>query len=228
MFPIRSDWPRLSAEELARWGACPSALIADGNGGAGVLAGVQPLDAASRFAGNALTVHAAPGDNQILWRAVQETRPGDVVVVRTGAHRRCALLGDIVAEYFQRAGAAALVTDGLVRDAAATIRLGFPVCCAGLHSAAPAELGGYSIGFPVIVAGVLVRAGDLVVGDADGVVAVRREDAERVQAGMQAKQDREQSLRASLAAAEALPEGGANQAGGRPYLRVAHRRETDG
>lgn len=220
MFPIRSDFTRLPAEALERFAGLPSALVADGNAGRGVIAGVRPLDPNSHFVGSALTVNARPGDNQIMWRAVQETQPGDVVVIRTGGHRDCALIGDIVAEYFQRAGAVALVTDGVVRDAEAIVALGFPLCCVGLHTAAPTEEGGHGIGYPIVVGGAMVRSGDLVVGDEDGAVVARAEDLDSVLEGVERKRARESAIRESLAAGEALPAAIVEALGQSPYTQV--------
>ena len=217
MFPIRRNFEPVEPEWLERFASIPAPLAADGNAGAGVLAGLRPLDPESRLVGPALTVHAQPGDNLIVYRALEEARPGDILVVRTGAHRECALIGDIVAAFLQRTGVAGLVTDGLVRDEDGIRELGFPAFCAGVHPAGPGKQGGYGIGYPVVVGGALVRAGDLIVGDRDGVVALRRSALAEVWARIEAKEASEAEARSALAAGERLSAGARERLATRPY-----------
>ena len=220
MFPIRTPLPRLDTATLARFADTPSPLLADGNGGQGVLAGIQPLAADSRVVGAAVTVHAQPGDNLIIYRALQEVQPGDVLVVRTGCHRDCALIGDIVAEFLRHAGLAALVTDGLVRDEEGIGEVGLPVFCAGTHPAGPAKEGGYGIGYPVVLGGTMVRTGDLVIGDRDGVVVARAEELDAIWERLQAKEGSEAVSRQALQDGKLLPDATLERLAEKPYALV--------
>jgi len=219
-FPIRTGAPAVSDEWLERFGDVGSTLVADGAGGRGVFTRLRAIDPATRLIGTALTVHAQPRDNLILYKAAEIARAGDVLVVRTGGGRDCALIGDILAEVLQRAGFAGLVTDALIRDADGIQRLGWPVFCAGTHVAGPGKVGGHGIGFPVVVAGVMVRAGDLIVGDADGVVAASPGDFEAIWAGVEKKRTSEAASRQAIAEGLRIPPANASTLAETPYRHL--------
>lgn len=147
-------------------------LASDATGAAGVLAPwVRPLRPGQRVVGPALVVALARDDNAAMRDvAAAAPAPGTVLVVAGGAESRTACMGDLVARELRALGIAAVVTDGLVRDSAEIAALGLPVWCRGATPAASRKDGPGSVGGTVTIAGVVVRDGDLVVADDDGVV----------------------------------------------------------
>ena len=142
---------------------------------------IKPLNPAqSVFVGPALTCHAYPADIVAMFGALAEAEPGDVVVCANDSFTATAVFGDLAAGMMRNKGIAAFVTDGLARDKAGIIATGLPVFCQGISPNSPARNGPGTVGFPVTLAGVHVRPGDIIVGDPDGVVVVPQERAEQV------------------------------------------------
>jgi RraA family protein len=149
-----------------------STLACDATGGAGVLAPeITALSPSATVAGPALVVQVARDDN-LAMRDVPATvpGPGTVLVVAGGASSRTAVLGDLVARELLAAGVVGVVTDGPIRDSRAVAELGLPVWARGVTPAASSKNGPGSVGGEVEIGGVVVRDGDVVVADADGVV----------------------------------------------------------
>lgn len=162
-------------EQAARF---PSSILADVAGRRGGVHGrIAPLAPSMRFAGPALTVEVRPGDNLMIHAALAVARPGDVIVVDGKGDLNSALMGEIMSQQALALGVAAVVIDGAVRDSEAIRALGFPMFAAGLNPNGPTKSVAGRLNHPVSIGGVTVRAGDLVVGDADGVTVIEREKA---------------------------------------------------
>jgi 4-hydroxy-4-methyl-2-oxoglutarate aldolase len=101
-------------------------------------------------------------------------QPGDVVVVKADSFTETAVIGDLLLGMMKNNGAAAFVTDGLVRDTPGIIGVGIPTFSAGVTPNSPAKTGPGTVGLPVVVGGVAVDSGDIIVGDQDGVVVIPR------------------------------------------------------
>jgi len=130
---IRAKFPRLSENQLASFRGRTTSFVVDAMNGRGALEhGIKPLDPASRFIGTALTARAGARDNLAALAALDLIEPGDVVVIATQGFTGTATLGDNMARVAQIKGAAALVTDGMVRDAREIIELGTPCFCRGI------------------------------------------------------------------------------------------------
>lgn len=142
---------------------------------------IKPLDPSNAtFAGPALTAFAYPADIAALFGALQEAQPGDVVVMAHDAFTRTAVIGDLAAGLLRNKGVVAFVTDGLARDRAGIVATGLPLFCQGVVPNSPAMNGPGVVGAPITLGDVTVRPGDVVVGDADGVVIVPQERLENV------------------------------------------------
>jgi 4-hydroxy-4-methyl-2-oxoglutarate aldolase len=199
--PARFDWagttrrdvPALDAQTLEAARHLPTATLHEAGGKVGALpSALQPVAPGMALAGPALTVHSPPGDNLWLHRALDIARPGDVMVVHcSGAHEH-GYWGEIMATMAQARGLAGLVIDGCVRDGALLADMGFPVFARGLCIRGTGKDFG-AIGWlnhPVWMGDVVVHAGDLIVGDGDGVVAVpHARAAEVVARGRQREAD---------------------------------------
>jgi len=149
-----------------------STLAADGAAGQGALPSwIHALSPAATVAGPALVVAVGRDDNTPM-RGVPAAvaAPGTVVVVAGATESRTAILGDLVAADLLAAGVAGVVTDGLIRDSRAVAELGLPVWARGVTPVASHKDGVGSIGGQVTIGGVVVRDGDVIVADADGVV----------------------------------------------------------
>jgi 4-hydroxy-4-methyl-2-oxoglutarate aldolase len=142
---------------------------------------IKPLDPnTSVFVGPAITAFAYPADVAAVFGALSEAQPGDVIVTANDAFTRTAVLGDIAAGMMKNKGIVAFVTDGLARDKAGCIATGLPVFCAGIQPNSPAMHGPGIVNAPITLCDVAVTPGDIVVGDADGVVIVPLAKAEWV------------------------------------------------
>lgn len=170
------DFERVSADLVAQASRFASSILADVAGRRGGMHGrIAPLDRASRFCGPALTVEVRPGDNLMIHAAMALARPGDVIVVDGKGDQSCALMGAIMANQCKAIGVAGIVLDAASRDADEIRELGFPMYSVGTNPNGPTKLVPGRVNHPIQCGGVTVRPGDLVLGDADGVVVVERE-----------------------------------------------------
>jgi regulator of RNase E activity RraA len=178
--------------------------LADAMDGRGALDyRIKPMDAENAvFVGPALTALAYPADVVGVYGALLEAEAGDVIVVANDAYTATAVIGDLVAGMMKNKGVAAFVTDGLARDRAGIVASRLPLFAAGIMPASPAANGPAVVGAPVTLGGQHVRPGDIIVGDADGVVVVPQDQAEAVLEKLAA-------VRAAEARAIAAVEGGA-------------------
>jgi 4-hydroxy-4-methyl-2-oxoglutarate aldolase len=156
--------------------------LADAMDGRGALdARIKPMDPDNAaFVGPALTALAYPADVVGVYGALMEAEPGDVIVVANDGYAATAVVGDLVAGMMRNKGVAAFVTDGQARDRAGILAAGMPLFAAGIMPASPAANGPGVVGAPVTLGGQHVRPGDIIVGDADGVVVVPLDQAAAV------------------------------------------------
>ena len=172
------DIERVDAGVVEQAAQFPSSILADVAGRRGALSGrIAPLAPTMRFAGPAVTVEVRPGDNLMIHAALALVKPGDVIVVDGKGDLNSALMGEIMCQQAVALGVAGVVIDGAVRDSEAIRELGFPMFAAGLNPNGPTKNIAGRLNHPISIAGVTVRPGDLVVGDADGVTVVEREKA---------------------------------------------------
>ena len=153
--------------------------------------GLRPMHRDGTLAGPAFTVKTAPGDNLLVHKALDMAQAGDVVVVDAGGFCEQAVIGEIMAGWAARRGIAGLVIWGAIRDSA-EIRAGsFPVFACGVTHRGPYKDGPGEINVPIALAGMPVHPGDIVVGDADGVVAVPLASAEAILASARRIREKE-------------------------------------
>ncbi|HEV7213909.1 MAG TPA: RraA family protein [Chloroflexota bacterium] len=175
-------------------------LASDATAGRGVLPPwITALGPDNRVVGPAFVVHASQDDNAaVVQAAATPPPPGCVLVVGGQSTSRTATIGDLMALELRNLGVAGLVTDGLVRDAQEIRRLGLPVWCRGVTPTASAKRGPGLVGGAVIVGGALVRDGDLVIADGDGVVIWPAADYQELLAKAQTKLDSDNARLARL------------------------------
>jgi RraA family protein len=172
---IRNDFERVSADLVKAARDLPAAILADVCGRRGTLHGrITPVSPAMKIAGPAVTVEVRPGDNLMIHAALAIARPGDIIVVDGKGDQTCALIGEIMTTQAQQAGLAGMVLDAAVRDVEALRSNGFPVFSAGANPCGPTKFVPGRVNWPIAIAGATVNPGDLIVGDADGVVVIER------------------------------------------------------
>jgi 4-hydroxy-4-methyl-2-oxoglutarate aldolase len=174
---IRQDIQRVAAQVVAAAANLPAATLHEAAGRIGVMpSAIKPVAPAFRICGPALTVHSPGGDNLWLHRAIYVAQPGDVLVVHVSGAYDFGYWGEIMSAAAKVRGLGGLVIDGCVRDGAVLEQFGFPVFARGLCIRGTGKDFGATgwINHPVLFDSLTVDAGDLVVGDTDGVVVMPR------------------------------------------------------
>lgn len=133
---------------------------------------IKPLKGEYRVAGRAFTVKMPVGDNRVFLQAIREAKPGDVLVVDAKGDTYRAIAGDFIVGMAQTLGINGIIADGVVRDIEGIKQLDYPVFCKGTTVAASGKAGMGEVNVPISCGGTMIHPGDIVVGDADGVVVV--------------------------------------------------------
>ena len=197
-----SNWDRPTAEQRDRLGRLPTANIADAMHRLGAMdARIKPVWDGAAVVGAAYTVWTRPGDNAGIHEALKHVEPGDVLVINGGGDESRALIGELIGGRAKSRGVVGFVIDGAVRDAPGLAEYQMPVFARALTPAGPYKDGPYVVGAPAAVGGVVVSPGDVIVGDADGVVVVPLAMADQVAVLAQAKHDDELAKRETIDAA---------------------------
>ncbi|MEU4895087.1 4-carboxy-4-hydroxy-2-oxoadipate aldolase/oxaloacetate decarboxylase [Streptomyces sp. NPDC044780] len=196
MIHVRTRIDRPSADVVAALGRFSAATIHEAQGRKGALAHrLKPVDPAMSFCGPAFTVDAQAGDNIMVQVAISYARAGDVVIVAGSEYEQAGSFGDVLATACQSRQLAAFVTDSGVRDSADLRKLGFPVFSGTvcIEGTVKETLG--QVNRPISIGGQIVRPGDILRGDADGIVVIDPEEAEEVVRLCQEREDHEAKIR---------------------------------
>ena len=203
---IITDVSRASDDTVARFRGLSTGPVCDALGRfAAMDYQIKPLDPGIQMAGSALTVWTRPCDNIAIYKALEMAQPGDILVIATQGYTTNSVWGELTTLIGKKRGLAGMVTDGVVRDSHEIIDIGLPVFASGLNPNSPFKDGPAKINVPVMCGGITVRPGDIVVGDADGVVVVPQEMAEQVLGQVDAIQAKEASIRAEIEAGQPIP-----------------------
>ncbi|GAB3161936.1 4-carboxy-4-hydroxy-2-oxoadipate aldolase/oxaloacetate decarboxylase [Myceligenerans halotolerans] len=208
--PPRAD--RAYVDELGGHGV---ATVHEAMGRTGSLGpGLRPIQQDVRVAGTAVTVLCWPGDNLMIHAAVEQCRRGDLLVVAAAAPSTHGMFGDLLATSLRQRGVVGLVIDAGVRDTAELRTMGFPVWSRHVSAEGTVKSTAGAVNVPVVIAGQVIDAGDVVVADDDGVVVVAREDAARAVEAARARIAKEEAARTAFEAGEL----GLDRYGLRPLL----------
>lgn len=205
----------ISQETLAKLKTCSTATLTTQlfkrNFRQQFLVGLKPLNPeAGSFAGEAFTLRFIPsredkdwdlgdlkkrGEDNMQWEAVEAIGAGQVLVIDSRGDVRAASAGNMLMTRMMRKGVAAAITDGAFRDGTEISRMAFPAyCSANTASTRPAFHRAVDMQLPIGCAGVAVYPGDIIVGDADGVVVIPREIASELAEDAYEQELREQFL----------------------------------
>ncbi|WP_439514864.1 RraA family protein [Oceanibaculum nanhaiense] len=173
----------------------PAAIVSDNmNRMYGGGANLRPLHKGGVLAGTALTVRCRPGDNLMVHKAADVAEPGDVIVVDAGGDLTNAIIGELIVRHARSRGVVGFVVNGAARDMDALAADTFPVYAAGVTHRGPYKDGPGEVNVPIDIGGMTVNPGDIMLGDADGVLAIPRIGAETILEAARAQQAKEADI----------------------------------
>jgi 4-hydroxy-4-methyl-2-oxoglutarate aldolase len=196
--PPRADLAQV--DKLAEYGV---ATVHEAIGREGYLGPeIRPNQQGTRIAGTALTVVCWPGDNLMIHAAVEQARPGDVIVITTTSPSSDGAFGELLATSLVAHGVRGLVTAGGIRDSQELRELGFPAWSASISAQGTVKETTGAVNVPVVIGGQIVRPGDAIVADDDGVCVVPRTTVAAAVTASSARVAKEDASRARLADGE--------------------------
>ena len=204
---IDRRWQRPDAALIDPFREAPSGNVSDAAGRvAAVPTAIKPVTSTYRFCGTALTVENGRVGNLGVWAALEHIRPGDVLVIATGDARERAVIGDLLAGFAFNGGAVAIVTDGMIRDREQLNDFGKPVFAGGVTPVGPVGESPVGIGVPIALGEQQVCSGDVIIGDADGIVVVPQAKLTAAAQGLSEIAEREGGMEAQIKAGGTVPD----------------------
>jgi 4-hydroxy-4-methyl-2-oxoglutarate aldolase len=192
--PPRADTAKV--DTLAGYGV---ATVHEALGRTGYLGpGLRPVHLGSRIGGTAVTVLCWPGDNLMIHAAVEQCRPGDLLVVTTTSPSTDGAFGELFATALQARGVRGLVTAGGVRDVAELHAMGFPVWSGAVSAQGTVKATAGAVNIPITLGGQLITPGDAVLADDDGVLVVPRTHIDHALHTAHARAEKEHATRTAF------------------------------
>jgi 4-hydroxy-4-methyl-2-oxoglutarate aldolase len=158
-----------------------SATIHEASGKKGYVdCAIKPITKGVRICGPAFTVQCHPRDNLMLHKALERAQPGDILVTSVGGYYEAGYWGGLMATSGVGRKIGGLAIDGCIRDSEEMIKMGFPIFCRGCCILGTTKTGLGLINHPTLFGGMMVKPGDLILGDDDGMVVVDRAECKAV------------------------------------------------
>lgn len=191
---IIAGYVRASEAQVQKFKDFPVANIDDCmNRTAAVHQDIRPMNK-TKLLGTAFTVKVPQGDNLMFHKAMDLAIAGDVIVIDAGGMKNRAIFGELMISYCKLRGLAGVIVDGAIRDADMISQMDFPVYARGITPNGPYKNGPGEIGTVITFGGQIVRPGDILVGDADGIVVIKPEDADSLATQVAAVFEKESSI----------------------------------
>ncbi|MDL4915551.1 MAG: 4-carboxy-4-hydroxy-2-oxoadipate aldolase/oxaloacetate decarboxylase [Enterobacterales bacterium endosymbiont of Blomia tropicalis] len=179
--------------------ALGSATIYEAQGAYGALdAGIKPVSAEMKIFGPALTIDMRPGDNLMIHYALLQAKAGDVLVIDCKGFTEAGVWGDVLTAQAVKTGLAGIIVHGAVRDAEAIITTGFPVFCRGLSIKGTGKAQPGKVNVPVVIGDCLIKPGDFIIGDMDGVVVVEQDNLSNALSLATQREDKETRFKTQI------------------------------
>lgn len=194
---------RVSEELIKKYRKLSSATIYEASGGKGALSHrIKPVSPQMKICGPAITVKVRPCDNLILHKAIYVAKRGDVIIADGEGYLEAGAWGEIMTVAAQVRGIEGFIFNGMVRDSEIISELGFPVFSCGLSIKGTDKISLGLINHPINIDNVTIHPGDLVLGDRDGVVIVKKEEADEILRKSLEREEKERKVKERLKAGE--------------------------
>jgi 4-hydroxy-4-methyl-2-oxoglutarate aldolase len=200
---VVTDPPRADLAQVDKLATYGVATVHEAIGRRGYLGpDIRPNQQGARVAGTALTVACWPGDNLMIHVAVEQARPGDIIVVTTTSPSSDGAFGELLATSLAAHGVRGLVMGAGLRDTRELRDMGFPAWTAHVSAQGTVKATPGAVNVPVVLGGQIIRPGDAIVADDDGVCVVPRPDVATAVTASAARVAKEDAIRERLAAGE--------------------------
>ena len=200
---VVTDPPRADVDDAETLGGYGVATVHEAVGRVGYLGPeFRPAWSDAKIGGTAVTVLCWPGDNLMIHVAVEQCRPGDVLVVATNSPSTDGLFGELFAGALRQRGVRGAVLASGVRDVADLREMAFPVWSRAISAQGSVKATGGAVNVPIVLGSQTVHPGDVILGDDDGVTVVPRLDVPRALSAAKARLDKESATRAAFAEGE--------------------------
>ena len=191
---VVTDFVRPDPKLVEAFRGMPVANIDDNMGRtAAVHQSIRPLNKVP-LVGVAFTIKVPQGDNLMFHKAMDLAKPGDIIVIDAGGFDDRSIFGELMATYCKVRGVAGLVVDGAIRDQEALCEMDMPIYAKSTTPNGPYKNGPGEINVPVVIGGRVVRPGDILVGDQDGLIVIPPEQAQEVLEKTRATMEKEAKI----------------------------------